>query len=251
MVKISGVIITYNEEKNIGRCLDSIKGVVDEIIVVDSFSNDKTEDICKAKGAIFIQHTFEGHIQQKNYALGKATHQYILSLDADEALSQELTQSILEAKKNWQADAYEFNRLLNYCGKWIRHCGWYPDKKVRLIDSTKAKWGGTNPHDKIILTEGAKVSFLKGDLYHYSYNSIHDHIKQINSFTDIMAREAVIKNKKISVLYLLVSPWIKFIKSYFIQLGILDGYYGFVICTLSSFATFIKYSKIRELKKKS
>ena len=251
MIKISGVIITYNEEKNIERCLDSIIGVVDEIIVVDSFSNDKTEEICRAKGATFFQNKFEGHIQQKNYALGKASHQYVLSLDADEALSKELTQSILEVKKNWQADAYEFNRLLNYCGKWIRHCGWYPDKKIRLIDSTKAKWGGTNPHDKIILTDGAKVSFLKGDLYHYSYNSIHDHIKQINSFTDIMAREAVIKNKKVSVLYLLISPCVKFIKSYFIQLGILDGYYGFVICTLSSFATFIKYSKIRELKKKS
>ena len=135
MVSLSAVIITYNEEKNIERCLLSLKGVVDEIVVVDSFSQDRTEAICAQYGVKFIQHAFEGHIQQKNWAITQASSPYVLSLDADEALSDELRQSILEAKNNWTAQGYFFNRLNNYCGQWIRHSGWYPDRKLRLWDA--------------------------------------------------------------------------------------------------------------------
>ena len=144
-VKVSAVIITYNEERNIKRCLDSIVGVADEIVVVDSYSTDRTEEICKAYHVKFIQHRFFGHIQQKNWAILQATSPYILSLDADEALSDELRLSILKAKKNWTHDGYYFNRLTNYCGKWIRHTSWYPARKLRLWDSRKGSWGGFNP----------------------------------------------------------------------------------------------------------
>ena len=125
-VSISAVIITLNEERNIGRCLDSLQGVADEIVVVDSYSSDRTEEICRSHGARFIQHRFAGHIEQKNWAILQASHPYVLSLDADEALSYELTSSILEVKGNWTHDAYYFNRLTSYCGKWIRHTTWYP-----------------------------------------------------------------------------------------------------------------------------
>lgn len=141
-IKLSAVIITYNEEDNIERCLESLEKTADEILVVDSFSSDRTAEICKSKGVEFIQHSFEGHIEQKNYALSRASNDYVLSLDADEALSDKLIQSIRAAKQNWSTNGYSVNRLTNYCGKWIRHCGWYPDKKIRLWDKRKGTWGG-------------------------------------------------------------------------------------------------------------
>src|SRR3954466_10005620 len=140
MTKLSAVIITLNEERNLSRCLQSLQGIADELVVVDSFSSDKTEEISKSFSAKFIQHKFEGHIEQKNYALAQTSFDFVLSLDADEALSDELKSSIKSIKENWQHDAYEMNRLTNYCGQWIKHSSWYPDKKVRLFKKTAGKW---------------------------------------------------------------------------------------------------------------
>jgi len=250
-VKLSAVIITFNEERNIGRCIDSVQKVADEIVVIDSFSTDKTEQICITKGVKFVQHTFEGHIEQKNFAISQASNKHILSLDADEALSDDLISSILAVKNNWEADGYEFNRLTNYCGSWIKHCGWYPDKKLRLWDSTKGKWGGTNPHDVFIMENNSTVKFIKGDLLHYSYYTTHDHIKQVNYFTDITSKEGFNKGKRSNLFYILFSPFIKFCKSYFFQLGILDGYHGLVISIISAHATFLKYVKMKELQERN
>ena len=133
MVQISGVIITYNEEEHIEKCLMSLTDVVDEILIVDSFSTDKTQGICEQFNVRFIQHKFEGYIEQKNYALSLATHDYILSLDGDEALSDTLKESILKVKQNWEHDGYYSNRMNNYCGQWIKHSDWYPDRKLRLF----------------------------------------------------------------------------------------------------------------------
>jgi len=250
-VKISAVIITYNEERNIGRCLDSVRDVADEIVVVDSYSTDKTEEICRRKGARFIKNPFEGHIEQKNYAMLSASHDYILSLDADEALSEELTNSIKNAKSNWDYDGYSFNRLTNYCGRWIRHCGWYPDKKLRLWDRKKGRWGGVNPHDRVIIHKTNHTAHLSGDLLHYSYHTIKQHIKQMNSFSDIAAQEKYDKGKTANLFIdILLNPVLIFIKKYFIKLGILDGYYGFVISINTAFGIFLKYIKLKELAKK-
>src|ERR1035437_3751774 len=132
MIQLSVVIITYNEEYNIARCLESVKTIADDIVVIDSFSTDKTKEICESAGVRFVQHKFEGHIEQKNWAITQAKFPHILSLDADEALDGTLIKSILEVKNNWKYDGYYMNRLTNYCGKWIYHCGWYPDRKLRL-----------------------------------------------------------------------------------------------------------------------
>ena len=140
MPDISAVIITYNEEKNLERCIESVRDIADEIVIVDSFSTDRTKEICKKYELHFIEHKFEGHIQQKNWAITQAKYPHILSLDADEVLSDRLKESIREVKENWTHDGYYFNRLTNYCGKWIRHCGWYPDRKLRLWDSRKGRW---------------------------------------------------------------------------------------------------------------
>lgn len=247
-IKISAVIITFNEEQNIGRCLDSLNALADEILVVDSYSTDKTEHICSNKGARFIQNPFNGHIEQKNFAVSKAEHDYILSLDADEALSEELRKSILHVKNNWSYDGYSLNRLTNYCGKWIRYCGWYPDRKLRLWDRRKGSWGGVNPHDHVIMQRNSSTSHLSGDLLHYSYYTTKQHIAQINSFSDIAAHAAFEKGRKSHlVIDILLNPLFTFVKKYFLKLGILDGYYGFVISINSAFGKFLKYIKLREL----
>ena len=247
MPNISVVIITYNEERNIGRCLESVRGIADDIVVVDSFSTDKTGEICQQYGARFLKHAFEGHIEQKNWAIPHAKYPFILSLDADEVLSEELRNSILEVKKNWKYDGYYFNRLTNYCGKWIRHSSWYPSRKLRLWDSRKGKWGGTNPHDKFILERRSSKKFLKGNLLHFSYYSIHEHIQQINKFSDIVAISYHKEGRHASLLNIIFNPLWRLFRDYIIKLGFLDGFYGLIICVNSAHETFLKYSKLRRI----
>lgn len=249
MPELSVVIITFNEERNIARCIDSVKGLADDIIVVDSNSTDKTREIAVSKGSRVVSHEFQGHIEQKNWAVIQAKYPFILSLDADEALSDELKASIAEVKKNKQFDGYTMNRLTNYCGKWIHHCGWYPDTKLRLWDSTKGEWGGINPHDKYEMQKGATTAHLKGDLLHYSYYTLTDHINQVNKFTDISAAALHKIGRKAGLCRVLISPVIKFIKDFILKLGFLDGYKGFVICRISAHAAFLKYAKLRQLNK--
>ena len=249
-LKLSAVIITYNEEDNIGRCLDSVKETADEIVVVDSFSSDATADICRSRGVEFIQHPFEGHIEQKNYALSCAGNDYVLSLDADEVLSDTLVASIQAAKQRWSADGYSMNRRTRYCGRWIRHCGWYPDRKIRLWDRRQGQWGGVNPHDHVVMEPGSRLDHLNGDLLHYSYPTIRHHVSQINRFSDIAAREAFADGRRSNLLLdICLNPTLTFFKKYFLKLGILDGYEGFVISTSTAYGKFLKYIKLRELEK--
>ena len=250
-VEISIVIITFNEEKNIGRCLDSVAGLSKDIVVVDSFSTDKTKQICLEKGVRFIEHKFEGHIEQKNYAVSQAKSQYVLSLDADEALTPELKKEILNIRRNWVYDAYRFNRLTNFCGTWIKHCGWYPDKKLRLWDTTKGKWGGENPHDKVIMVKGAKTEHINLDILHYSFYTVEQHLKQIDFFTDISAKAAFEKGKTSNGFTIFYKSTFKFFRDYILKLGFLDGYHGYVVCKNSAHAKRLKYTKLRELNRKN
>jgi glycosyltransferase involved in cell wall biosynthesis len=246
-IKLSVVIITYNEEKNIERCILSIKSIADEIVIVDSFSTDKTEEICLKYGVKFIKNPFEGYIEQKNFALTCATNNHILSLDADEALSVELKESILKVKSNWKFDGYYFNRFNNYCGQWIYHSNWYPDRKLRLFDRRKGEWGGINPHDEFIPNKKSTRHHLKGDLLHWVLPTYVAHIDKANKFSTIAANEAFKSGGKASMLTILSHAFWRFIKSYFMNLGILDGYNGFVISSFSAYTVFLKYIKLRQL----
>lgn len=246
MIKLSVVIITFNEEKNIERCLLSVKNIADEIVVLDSFSSDATPAICRKHGVKFFQHAFDGHIQQKNRAISYATNPHMLSLDADEALDEQLSDSILKTKSRFEKDGYYMNRLTNYCGHWVKHCGWYPDRKLRLWDSRKGSWTGINPHDKYELFEGDKnTGYLKGDILHYSYYNIEDHYKQVEYFTNIASKAYFENGKKAPVFKLLLNPVAKFIDHYFLHLGFLDGKAGFLISKISAYATYLKYKKLR------
>lgn len=248
-MKLSVVIITFNEEKNIERCLLSVQDLADEILVVDSFSKDKTLVICEKYKARVIQNPFEGHIQQKNFAMNQAANDWILSLDADEALSEELAAAIKQVKsaEKPEVNLYEMNRLTNYCGSWVKHCGWYPDTKVRLVNRKFAKWGGVNPHDKLEGIKKEKIEFLKGDILHYSYYTKEDHLKQIEYFSKIAAGELVKQGKNVGHFTIYLKMAAQFFKSFVLKKGFLDGKTGWQISKLSAFATYRKYSLLRTL----
>jgi len=249
MQKLSVVIITLNEEKKIGRCLDSVKEIADDIVIVDSLSSDKTEEISVSKGARFVKQKFLGHIDQKNFAITQAKFPHILSLDADEVLSDELKKSIQQTKQNWNYDGYTFNRITYYCGRWIKHCGWYPDTKLRLWDSRKGKWAGLNPHDQFFMQKGASIKHLEGDLFHYSYDSIRDHVMVSQKYSEIMSQQLFDQGKKSSTIKMWINPFAKFIKVYFQKKGYKDGVYGLIISWIAAYSTFMKYALIRHLEK--
>lgn len=246
MIKISLVVITLNEERNLERCLRSALRVADEIIVVDSLSTDNTVAIAKKYGARVIEQPFLGYIAQRNFSNTQATYDWVLTMDADEELSPELEQSILAVKQKPEHAAYRFARLNNYCGKWIKHSGWYPDKKVRLADRTKGSWKGHQVHEYWQPNDNATVGDISGRLLHYTYYSISEHIKQTERYSEMAARGAVAAGKDCSLLKIWLGPKWTFISLYIFRLGILDGYAGYLVCKYTAYYTLIKYTKIRQ-----
>lgn len=249
MEKLSVVIITNNEEKNIGRCLQSVRDLADEIVVVDSFSTDKTREICGQYDVTFIQREWEGYTATKNFAMAQAQHDLILSLDADEVLSDELRQSIRSVLANRSADGYTMNRLTNFCGQWIKHGGWYPDKKLRLIDRRKGTWTGGHLHERLVLSDGSVKAHLQGDLLHYSFHSISDHIRQIDKFSALRAQSYLEKGARVTWWHLFIKPGFSFFRTYILKAGFLDGYYGYIIAYSTAYAHFLRYAKLYELKR--
>ena len=244
-MKISVVIITFNEEESIGRCIDSVKNIADEVVVLDSLSTDKTVTIAESKGAKVYMQPFLGYIQQKNKALEFASHDYVLSLDADEAIDDILAASILQVKSlPTPGNAYSMNRCTWYCHRFIRHGTWYPDRKLRLFRKSLATWGGTNPHDLVVLNSPQPVQRLKGDILHYSYNSIEEHVRQNNRFSTISADALFKKGKKTSLVKVVIHPFWAFLLSYVLRLGFLDGFYGFVIAIHVAQLSFLKHAKL-------
>lgn len=246
-MRISAVIITRNEEANIGRCLESLQGLADEVVVVDAESTDATRAIAMAHGAIVHERAWKGYSDQKNFANALARHGYILSLDADEALGDELRADLLRHSAQGLSGAYRLKRLTNYCGHWVRHGGWYPDAKVRLFPKEGSRWQGDHVHEELVLPNGCAITDLRGDLLHYSYRSVQDHVDRIGRYSALHARSMKERGKQASWWKLWFAPAFRFVQGYVLQLGFLDGWAGWRIAVLSARSVRLKYRKLREL----
>ena len=252
---ISAVIITYNEERIIARSIDSLKSVVDEVIVIDSFSTDRTIEICKEKGAVVLQNKFEGYKTQKHFATTKAKHEWILSIDADEVLSNELINSLLKWRKNQkysndlssqslQTAGYFVSRRTDFCGTWVNYGGWYPDKKLRFFNRDLGQWSGRNVHEFVKINEGFSTSFLKGDLLHYSINEPADLLRKLYTYSELGARFMNEEGRSTSFVEAIYRSVFRGLRQTIFQFGFLDGVLGLKIAKQNTLATYWKYRRL-------
>jgi len=242
---ISVTIITKNEERNIARCLKSVDWA-DEIIIVDSGSTDSTIEICKRFNCKIIQTEWRGFGKTKQLGVEACSNEWILSIDADEEVSTRLKDEILKTTTQHHAAAYTIKRNSYYLTREIKHSGWNNDYPLRLFLKRNGQFNDESVHESIIITNGV-ISTIHSPLLHYPYPTIEHHIRKINLYTTLGATKYFNKNKKSSILYAIISGAIKFIKMYILKKGFLDGKEGFILCTLSSYGSFIKYIKLWEI----
>lgn len=246
-IYISAAIITLNEEKKIGDCLRSLDWV-DEIVVVDSVSSDRTREIAEALGAKVIEQPFLGHVKQKQLAVDRCSNDWIIALDADERVTGPLKEEIIrlfESTPETQLkNGYTVARKSFHLGRWILHGGWYPDRNIRLFNRKHGKWSGVNPHD-VITVEG-KPGCLKGALEHYVFDDLSHNVRTNNSYSSISAKILFEEGNKPSLLKLLFKPFGKFIETYLVKRGFLDGMAGFIISIGAAYSMFLKYAKLWE-----
>jgi glycosyltransferase involved in cell wall biosynthesis len=244
-MKITATIITLNEERKIVRAIESLR-CCDEIVIVDSGSVDRTVELATNLGARILESPWRGYAAQKNWAAEQASNDWILSLDADEALSEALEGEIWNLKKSGpRCDAYTMPRLAQYLGRWILHCGWYPDRKVRLYHRAKAKWVGSFVHESVHVD--GRIGHLEANLLHFTCDSLAEHVKTMDGYTTLAAEELVSRKARISWHHLVLSPAWTFFRTFFLQRGFLDGFEGLCIAYMAAFYTFLKYAKARNM----
>ncbi len=244
--KISVCIIAGNEEENIGRCLQSVTWA-DEIVVVDSFSHDRTPEIARGYTPHVYQHEWQGYVKQKALAKTYATNPWILFIDADEEVSPELRDEIFRifsSKIPDDVSGFDFPRKVWFLGRWILHGDWYPDRKLRLFRASRGECTGTEPHDRI--TVHGKVEHIRSPLYHYTYDNIHQQLDTLDRFSSIAAKSKPDMPGFRIVLRMLFDPPFRFFRCYFVKRGFLDGLPGYIIARAIAFGTFAKYAKIWE-----
>ena len=249
-VPLSACIIAMNEADRIRPCLDSL-AFCDEILVLDSGSTDGTQALCREAGARVIETDWPGWVKQKNRAIAAARHDWILSLDADERVDDDLRRRI-EALRDGGLEgpgrpvAYAVSRKVRYLGQWLRHGGWYPEWRVRLFDRRHATWVGIDPHDRIEV-DGKTARIRGGDLEHHTYRSVEDQVAQANRHTQAAAAELYERGRRASLAAAVLRPPFHFARHYVFRLGFLDGWPGFVMSAMRSYYVFLKYVKLREL----
>jgi glycosyltransferase involved in cell wall biosynthesis len=240
-LKISATVVTLNEERNIARALESLR-CVDEIVVVDSGSSDRTVEVALRLGARVLQETWRGYAGQKNFASQCAAYDWILSIDADESVTEELEGEILALKRDGPGrDAYSMPRLAQYLGRWITHGGWYPDRKVRLFDRRRAEWVGDYVHESVRVT--GSTGELHGKLLHFTCDSLSDHMRTLDRYTTLAARELLAKNSTVPMHRMIFDPAWTFVRTYLMRRGFLDGPQGLAIAWMAALYTFLKYAK--------
>lgn len=246
---ISVPVVTLNEESNLERCLSSLQGLAAEIVIVDSGSTDGTRSVAEKYHAAWSHQNWLGFQAQKAVALAQCTQPWVLSLDADEELSDELRAEIVAFFANGRDKEYQgasFPRKVWFLGRWITHGDWYPDRKLRLVRRDVATSGGNSGHDKIELTPGSRVLEMKGDLHHYSFPTMSRYISKINGFSDAALKQQLAKGKRWSLFSTIFRPWWRFFRAYFLRLGFLDGFPGFWIASSTAYQALIRYSRLYE-----
>lgn len=253
-------MITFNEEANVTAALESV-GFADEIVVVDSHSTDRTRELAETFRGVsrsgeevvprVLERDWPGHVEQKNFAIDAASHDWVLCLDADERVSPELRREVEAAlaTESPAADGYTMPRRTFYLGRWISSSGWYPDRKLRLFRRSCGRWGGVNPHDHVYVK--GRIERLGGDIHHYSYRDMAQHVRTINSFTGIAAEQKYRRGARWPVLRMVTHPPAKFLKMYLLQRGFRDGMPGFLIATLGAWYVFLKYARLWELRERA
>ncbi len=244
-MKISATIITYNEERNVARVIESLR-CCDEILVLDSGSNDRTVEIATKLGARVVEASWHGYAAQKNIAAELASHDWILALDADESLSEALEAELWHIKKTGpKFNGYTVPRMAQYLGRWILHSGWYPDRKVRLFDRRKAKWVGEFVHESV--TVDGPVGHLTSNLLHFTCDSLSQHLRTMDRYTTLAAEEIVARGKSVTFSQLLFEPPWVFLRTYVFKLGFLDGVEGMAVAYMAALYNFVKYAKARDM----
>jgi len=244
---ISACITAGNEEKSIRRCLESVRWA-DEIVVVDSFSRDRTPEICREYTDLVYQHRWLGYIGQKNLIKGLASCPWILFIDADEEVSPALRDEILHEFSSGACRGqvgYEFPRMVWFLGRWITHGDWYPDIKLRLFRKDKGRCEGVEPHDRILIT--GPIRRLNGPLFHYTYDSISDQILTLDNFSSISADYKIAAGHRFRLIDLLFRPLLRFLRGYVARRGFQDGIPGLIIAASTAHGVFVKYAKLWEL----
>jgi glycosyltransferase involved in cell wall biosynthesis len=250
MTTLAACVIACNEEDRIGDCLASL-AFADELLVVDSGSTDRTAAIARERGARVIVRDWPGYAAQKNFALEQVAADWVLSVDADERVTPELAREVralIEEAPAGLAGA-SVPRRTWYLGRWIRHGGWYPDRKVRLVRRGRGRWVGEHVHERLI-AEGA-LRALRGDLLHYTYRGIADHLRTIDRFTTEAARGLAARGARGAAAGMVVHPPLKFLKMYLLKAGFLDGLPGLVVAVLGSYYVFLKYAKLWEARREA
>ena len=245
MEPISAALITHNEEHNIAAALQSLSWV-DEIVVVDSGSNDGTLEICRQYTDRIFHRDWTGYVDQKNFAVKNARHPWIFSLDADERVSPELRGEIVDlSERGFSKPGYKIPRVAFFMGRWIRHGDWYPDYQLRLFDRTKGKWEGGRVHESVKVRE--TPGYLKGDILHYTYRNLSDYLKRLEIYTNLAAFDYQQKGRRASPCTLVFNPLAAFAKAYLLKRGFLDGTQGFAVAVMGAVSVFFKYAKLYEL----
>lgn len=249
-IDVSVCIITFNEEDRIRDCLESVISWADEIVVVDSYSSDRTVEICKEYTEKVFLNKWAGHVKQKNYAIDKSTNNWILSLDADEKVSEKMAVNIRKelGRSEVNCDGFFFRRHSYYLGRLLNHGGWYPDYKLRLFKKDKGRFEGINPHDKVEVIGIAK--YLNDDIIHYPYRSISDQLRTIDTYSTLFADEMIGKESKFIILNMFIRPPTRFLETFVWKKGFLDGFPGLINILIASFYVFLKYLKWYERKKR-